>query len=126
MLSTTSGVMSTRREGLAAVHDPMTDSADFFHRLQDAVLGIDQDPQHPLEGGAVLEDLLVVLVGLAVRNLEHQTRVRQPDLFDHADGQGQILVGVHSLEVGLDDLELDRRRSTVEDENFHGVLRRIF
>ena len=32
-------------------------------------------------------------------------------------------MGVHAFEVGLDDLELDRRRSTVEDEDFHGVLR---
>ena len=103
------------------MHDPVADGADLLHRPQDAVLGVDEDPQDPLDRGAVLEDLPVVLVGLAVRHFEHQPRVRQPDFFDQADGQGQILMGVHAFEVGLDDLELDRRGSTVEDENFHGT-----
>ena len=56
----------------------------------------------------MLEDLTIVLVGLSIRDLEHQTRVGEADLLDQADREGQVLVGVHSFEIGFDDLKLDR------------------
>ena len=89
--------------------------------VEDADLGVGEDPQHPLDGGAVLEDLAVVGVGFALGDLEHQSRVGETDLFDQTGGQGPVVVRVHPLEVGLDDLELDRRRSTVENEDFHWI-----
>jgi len=103
------------RRTLAAVDDPVADGADLFNRFDDAVIGIRENAQHPLDCSSVLEDLTIILVGLSIRDLEHQPRVGEADLLDLADREGQVLVGVHSFEVGLDDLKLDRRRSTVED-----------
>ncbi len=57
------------------MYDPVSDGTDFLHRLQYAEFGVDKNPQHPLDGGAVLEDFPVVLVGLAVGYLEHKTRI---------------------------------------------------
>jgi hypothetical protein len=109
-----------RRELLAAVHHPVSDRLDVAGRLQDAVFGVDQHAQRPVDRRAMLEDLAIVLVGRPARDRQRQPGVGKADLLDLTDRERQITVLLDPFQVGLDDLVLDGRRAAVKDEDLHG------
>ena len=97
----------------------VADGADIGDFVEDADFRVGEDPQHPLDRGPVFEDLAIISLSLAVGDLEYEARIGEADLLDQTGSQSLVLVGFHPLEVGVDDLELDRRLSTVENEDFH-------
>ena len=65
----------------------------------------------------------VFLLGVAER-LEGNERLASDSLYETA-GQAPVSVTFDQLQIGLDDLELDSRRATVENEDVHLQLHRL-
>jgi hypothetical protein len=110
------------RELLAAVHDAVADGLDLADALEHPVLGVHEDAEDALDGGAVLQDLRDLLVGLAALDVDGEARVREADLLDQAAGQRLVAVGLDHLERRVDDLELHGRRPAVEHKDLHRAL----
>jgi len=118
-------VVDDHRAGqlLAAVDDAVADGVDVGERLDTRHPGLrrHQPAQHVVEGGAVVAQRR----GPPHRRLALGAQGDQrlaADAFENAARQRAVLVAIDHLEVGRDDLELERGAATVEDEDVHGSM----
>jgi hypothetical protein len=103
-------IRTERTEALAAVHDAVADRVHVAHGAEglDAGLGRDEPAQQVVDrGGVIAQRHLLADAGLS-RGVQRDERERA-DALDAAVGVADVLVPLHALRVGLDQLESQAR-----------------
>jgi hypothetical protein len=106
-------------EALASVHDAMSDCLDFSDaRDGDAGLIAHEPTNAVFDSACVVANRVCAPYRFASRCRERENCFAS-DSLDQTTGESSVGGSGDCSFIGVDELKLDRRRSDVEDENFH-------
>ncbi len=99
-------------EFFAAVHDPVPDSGDVIHAVNDAGLFFNQGLQDQVDGDLMVRAFILFSVGFPAGDFVNDKRIADRDSFNHPLGDNFLFLPVVKL-------VLDGRTSTIQCKNIH-------